>query len=127
MARRCCCACDKADLRVLDDRLTGNEGLGRQRAFDCQAYGSGVDAGQDGDAIPPGPMGCARMRFEQGGRGGHKASERSGRLWRALALDPAESGRAGIDNGRLLVAVKPVVAMPARMIAEAATELPWGW
>src|SRR4051812_37823822 len=71
MARRCCCARDKADLRVLDDRLTGNEGLGRQRAFDCQAYGSGVDAGQDGDAIPPGPVGwpgCGLSKGEGGPR-----------------------------------------------------------
>jgi hypothetical protein len=48
-------------------------------------------------------------------------------IWRALALDPAESGCAGIDGDQPMVAVKPVITMPARTIAEAATELPWGW
>jgi hypothetical protein len=48
-------------------------------------------------------------------------------IWWALAPDPVELGRTGINDDRLLVAVKHVVAMPAHMIVEPATELPWGW
>ena len=91
-------------LVIFADRVRGmGPTIGRNHGSPRQARQKAQDAAEQlGRLFPPvqGAQGCCSA------------------IWRALALDPAESGRAGIDDDRLLVAVKPIVTIPASMIAE---------